>query len=542
MENERITLYEAVKNSAEKYPQRTALYYMATKISYCRLLKDVDAVAGWLEEHGVKKEEPVTICMPNLPQTVVCFYAINKIGAIAHMVHPLAPPIQLQDYMKKVDSKTLIIPDVFAAEHNALLSSGIRTLLCSPAYYLGKIKNALFSLKNAGKTKAINKSGGNVFYYADAVKHAPTDTLLQDVEKTCVYLHSGGTSGEPKTICLSSAAINSLCAHSLEILCEPDFNGGSMLAVLPMFHGFGLAMGVHAMLCFGGSDTLMPKFRTMKTIKLIKRNEINYIIGVPTLFEALLRRKEFSGKLLKNLRVAYVGGDFVPTKLVVDFNKRMEESGSNARLYEGYGLTETVTVCTVNTANGNKTGSVGKPVGGVEMAAFDGSKKLAANQQGILCISGAQLMNGYLGDAQATNDVFFEHDGKQWIKSGDVGYVDDDGFVYFKSRLKRIAKVSGITIFPSEIENLCMNEIDEVKEAHAIATPDSDRGSAIVLFVCTKAEIEGTEHDKLSDKLLTLIEANLSVYARPKQIFYLRELPKTLVGKVDTNKLKQIYL
>lgn len=534
-----LTLYGAVKNTSLKYPLRTALYYKGKSITYKQLIDDADKIAGWLYSKGLKKGDVVTVCMPNLPQTVVCFYAINKIGAIAHMVHPLAPARQLEDYVKKTNSKLVILPTILASEHNGLIKSGIKTLLCSPAFYLGKIKNALFSLVNGKSLKKIEKTDA-LFFYFDAIKSEPLVATDEDAKSTCVYLHSGGTSGEPKTICLSASAINSLCSCSLEMLKEPTFSGGSMLSVLPMFHGFGLAMGVHALLCFGGTDTLMPKFQTKETIKLIKKGKINYLIGVPTLYEALLKRKEFSGKALKSLRQAFVGGDFVPIKLIERFNERMIQSGSSARLYEGYGLTETVTVCAVNTASACKNGTIGKGISSVELAVFKDGKKLAKGEIGELCISGSQLMNGYLG---GDNDkVFFKSEGTTWVRSGDMACIDEEGFVHFKSRIKRIAKINGITVFPSEIENLCMNELPKVKEARAIATFDRERGGAIVLFVCTKEEVEGEEKERLTNEINSLIESNLSIFARPKQIFFLRELPKTLIGKVDENKLKQIYL
>jgi long-chain acyl-CoA synthetase len=221
----------------------------------------------------------------------------------------------------------------------------------------------------------------------------------------------------------------------------------------------------------------------------------------------------------------------------------MIKNGSSAKLFEGYGLTETVTVCAVNTFDNFREGSVGKTVGKLKIEAFtDHKKMLNRGQSGELCISGDQLMQGYLGDESSTNKTFFSYNGEKWVRSGDIGYVDDDGFVFFKSRIKRIAKVSGITVFPSEIENLCMNELEEIKEAHAVADSDNRTGDAIVMFVSTKSILSDEEKDALSQRITNLVESRLSVYARPRRIFFLPELPKTQVGKVDSNKLKDIYL
>lgn len=540
MNDKNKTLYAAVKDSAALFPDKTALLFMGAKIDYASFIRDVNAVAGFFKGLGIGKGDAVTVCMPNIPQCAVVFYAASKIGAVAHMVHPLAPPAQLSEYMKFVNSKLLVLPDIMIDKYEQLILSG-KTLLCSPAHYLGFIRRTLFSLKTMPLVNRVKKAE-NVYFYSDAVKCAPpSEPDFADPQATAVYLHSGGTGGHPKTIELSSRAINALTDNGMEILGITSFNGGCMLAVLPMFHGFGLAMGMHAMLCHGGCNTLMPKFHTYDTIKLIEQNKINYLIGVPVLYNALLSKPEFTGEKLKNLRQAFVGGDYVPKKLLEDFNKRMEENGSSARLYEGYGLTETVTVCAVNTTYAHREGSVGKPVRGITIRAFSKDlKPLEAGRTGELCIAGDELMNGYLGDPEATKQAFFDFEGVRYVRSGDIGYLDEDGFVYFVSRIKRIAKVSGVNVFPSEIERLTMDEIGEIKEACAVAAPDERTGDAIFLFVSLKENV--ADKQKFADYVCDFIEQRLSSYSRPKRVFFVDEFPKTLIGKVDSNKLKQIYL
>lgn len=538
------TLYGAVKDSAKSFPENIALLYMGAKIDYKTLLGDIDALAGYFSGKGIKAGDAVTLCMPNIPQCVVCFYALSKIGAVAHLVHPLAPEQQLRTYIESVGSKMLVVPDIMAKSHERIIADGFPTLLCSPAYYLGFVRKTLFSLKSMSALSGLKKYD-NVDFYSVAVKCAPPNAPdFSEPEVTAVYLHSGGTSGTPKTIALSSRAVNALTDNSFDILGIKSFSGGCMLAVLPMFHGFGLAMGIHAMLCYGGTDTLMPKFHTLDTLKLIEQNKINYLIGVPVLYEALLRRKEFSGAMLKNLRQAFVGGDYVPKRLLEDFNKRMEENGSDCRLYEGYGLTETVTVCSVNTTYACREGSVGRAVGGIDIRAFsENLEPLKPGEEGELCIAGDELMNEYLNDPEGTEAVFFEYGGRKYVKSGDVGYVDEDGYVFFRSRIKRIAKVSGVTVFPSEIEKLAMDELDEVKEACAIADKDERSGDGIALFIVPEnGRLSDEEKDALRVSVSDFIENRLSVYARPKKVFFVTELPKTLIGKVDFNKLKDIYL
>lgn len=537
MKKKDMTLYGAVKSAALS-PVGDALIYMGRRISYPRLMREIDAAAAELVARGVKRGEPVTVCLPNIPQSVILFYALNKIGAVAQMVHPLAPCEQLGRYMREVGSKLLYIPDIFAEKYDSLIREGVATVLCSPAHYLGRFKRTAFGLANAKKIRPYKKLK-NVAFYGDGVGKNQNAEEFTDPKAPAVYLHSGGTSGAPKTIVLSSESINALCDNSYDILGIKRFDGGCMLAVLPLFHGFGLAMGVHAMLCHGGTDTLLVKFHTRDTIRLIERNEINYLIGVPALYEALLKNPDFTGDKLKNLRQAFVGGDYVPKRLLADFNARMEQYGSSARLYEGYGLTETVTVCAVNTTDAHRDGSVGKALGGMEIAAFDSDlRRLPAGEIGELCVAGDELMLGYLSDPEDNAGVFFTHEGRRFVRTGDLGCVDSDGFVFFKSRIKRMAKVNGMPVFPSEIEKLVMDERDDVREACAAAVPDDRTGSAVVLFVVpAEADLSEESRRALASELGDFVENRLGSFSRPKRVVFRDRFPQTLVGKVDVNAL-----
>ncbi len=541
MDNKHKTLYMAIADTATKRHAEAALTFMGAKIDYKSMLADINAIAGWFRRAGIDEGDVVTLCMPNIPQCVICFYALSKIGAIAHMVHPLAPETQLSEYMTEVKSKMLVISD-FSVEKYPKLLAEYQTLVCSPAQYLGFIRKSFYAIRTISVQNLVKKLP-NVTPYSQALKSSePKIAAFRNPEAPVVYLHSGGTGGRSKTIILSSRAINALTDQSLDILGVTEFDGGCMLAVLPMFHGFGLAMGIHAMLCCGGTDTLMAKFHTADTITLIEQNKINYLIGVPVLYKALLSREEFSGDKLKNLRVAFVGGDYVPKGLITEFNERMKKYGSKARLYEGYGLTETVTVCAVNTDRAHRDGSIGKPIGGVKIAVFDGDKMSGTGEMGELCISGDVLMNGYLHDEVATQSAFFDYNGETFVRSGDIGSIDKDGFVYFRSRIKRIAKVKGVTVFPSEIEKLVMDEVDAVKEACAVSVPDERIGDAIILFAVTKTQPDETDKTKLSQEISALITEKLSAYSAPQKVYYVSEFPKTLVGKIDVNKLKEIHL
>jgi long-chain acyl-CoA synthetase len=297
-------------------------------------------------------------------------------------------------------------------------------------------------------------------------------------------------------------------------------------------------MGIHGMLMWGGVDTLMPKFSADTAVKLIQKNQINFIIGVPSLYEALLRHKQFRSTDIVNIEQAYVGGDYVAEDLKNRFDAVMEYYYSKARMLEGYGLTEVVTVSCVNTLKDSLPNSVGKALPGIDMAILnlENPKDFAEpNTDGEILVSGPTMMNGYLNDPEATNNTIITVGDRKWVRTGDLGFIDSEGFVHFKQRLKRIIKVNGIPVLPSEIENFLMN-YEEVKEVSAIGKADPMRGSIVKLFIAFNKGFEPFNDTKIKE----LIKTNISPYAVPSQIVVLEDLPKTIIGKTNVIELEKM--
>lgn len=531
-----FSLYQAIKNTCNNYPDNFALLFMGKYIKYNELIDKVDAFASGINNLGIKSKEVITMALPNVFEAIYSYYAVNKLGIIAHMVHPITPVKQMKKFMESTKSKVLIILDTFFDHYQELLNEDITFILVSPVAEFGLIKKLGYKLINRKRLSKITY-GKNILKFSSIYSDKPVEEVLTDPYSTSTYLHSGGTSGEPKTIELSNYSINYLASKATYIMEKEDFAGEHMLGVLPMFHGFGLCMGIHGMLKFGGVDTLMPKFNAKETVKLIKKNQINYVIGVPSLFEALLKEKDISHEGIKNLKQAFVGGDYVAIDLKNRFDKAMEKVKAPARLLEGYGLTEVVTVCSVNTLKNHNQTSVGKPLPGIDMAIIDQETKefLQTNNNGVIAVSGPTMMNGYLNDPEATKNTIIEKDGKSWVLTGDLGFIDKDGYVHFKQRLKRIIKVSGIPVLPAEIENLLMS-YDSVDEVCAIGIPDELKGNMVKLFIVWH---KGKE--KISDeKIKEVIKQNLGAYAVPKEIVELNKLPKTEIGKVNVLELEKM--
>lgn len=532
-----ITLYESLHNTYKKYPDRNALLFMKKYIDYKTFISKVDSLANGFIDLNINKGDVVTLAMPNVFESLFAFYALNKCGVVCHMVHPLTPVKQMKKFMKTTGSKHLIIFDTFYLHYKAVLDDKeTRLILASPVTEFGIVKKIGYKVINWKKLNKISY-GDRIIKLENLYKDGDTTPVKINPKETAFLLHSGGTSGEPKTIELSNSAVNYLASQIPFIMGIKDFEDYHMLAVLPMFHGFGLCMGIHGFLMQGGVDTLMPKFSSDETVRLIKEDQCNIIIGVPSLFEALLRNKQFRSTEIKNIKQAYVGGDYVAKDLKERFDQVMEYYYSQARMLEGYGLTEVVTVSSVNTLENHNQESVGKPLPGIKMGIINQKTNefLSPNTAGEIVVSGPTMMNGYLNDKAATEKTIIEIDGEKWVKTGDLGLIDDEGYVHYKQRLKRIIKVSGMPVLPSEIENYLMS-FKEIQEVAAIGKPDIEKGNMVKLFVVWNEGAGKLEHDKIKQ----LIKENISRYAVPTEIVEMKELPKTIIGKTNVLELEKL--
>ena len=530
------SLYEVVKNTHVNYKNEPALYFENHHISYDKLLNEIDKIASILIHFNVKPKDIVTICMPNMPQAIYAMYAVNKIGAICYEVHPKTSKEQMKDYLKKTNSKLLLVIDIFAKQFVDILDDA-QMITFNPFVETSFFKKIFCDITSIGSIK--NK----VYRYESLKKYYnnKTDIYKWDIYETSVLLNSGGTSGNTKIIDLSTDSINKLASNGTEILGMTDGRGIYMLAVLPLFHGFGLCMGIHAPLMYGACANLMMKFHTEPTIKFLKKGYVHIIIGVPALYKALLKNKDFHSEHLQKLKVSYVGGDFVSNDLVDEFNNVMKKYGSPARLYEGYGLTETVTVCSVNTDKENKLGSVGKAVryAKLKIVGLENKEDLGYNTLGEIAVSGDIVMNGYYKDKELTNSTFiYDENNTKWVLTGDYGYLDEDNYLFFKQRLKRIIKVSGIIVCPSEVENV-VSSIKEVHNVYATSVDDEEKDHMIYLFVVKDKRYKITD-EELNSKIKETIKSKLSVYALPKVIRYIDEMPRTEIGKNDGKKLDKL--
>lgn len=527
-------LYHCLKNTYFSTPNANCLYYLNRYFTYQEVINKVNKLASGLIKLGIKKGEAVTVCLPNIPEAVYLLYAINQIGAINNLVHPLMRHDQLLEIMNKVKSKFLFCLDQNYSQFKDFKELNIKVITCSPVDEFSFITKAVYKKQNKEKLKDF-KDGHLVF--TDLLKYGSTIKEVKTCFEDAVYLHSGGTTGKAKTIALSSYAINILCAQAPFILKRKQFRDLHMMAVLPMFHGFGLCMGVHIVLANGAVSTLIPKFSSNLVCKYLSKGKINYMIGIPVLYEALLNNEKFSKKNLQDLFICFVGGDSVTTSLIERFNKFMKDNNSPCHLYQGYGLTETVTVCNVNTDTDCNIESVGKCLPHMEAKIVDlkTGKDLENYKAGEIYLSGESLMNGYRFDTDLSDPLVLDSFGKKWLKTGDYGYLDENNYLHFIQRLKRIIKVNGINVFPSEVENL-MTSLPEIFQAAAIGKEDEKFGNMLYLYIVKNKKLA---FKYTTDELNSLIKEKLGVYSQPKKIIFVDSLPQTLIGKIDYVKISK---
>ncbi|HEY3337432.1 MAG TPA: AMP-binding protein [Propionicimonas sp.] len=535
------TMYELVAGAARRFPDATALIYFGRRISYRTLLADIDRCAAALASHGIVPGDSVALSMPNVPNAIVLFYALNRIGARAVMTHPLSSPTELQHYLNETGSRWAVTVDMFYGRFRDILdqTSVERLLITRFSDYLSSAKKFGFSITKGRKIAPVPETDARVLTWQDFLADAGPDRAYAragDPAATSVVLFSGGTSALPKGIELSSASFNALAVSMREITGIAP--GNSVLAILPVFHGFGLGLCIHTPLTVGAFAILVPEFSTKVYIDNLIKHSPSYIAGVPTLFQALLAEKKFARVSFTHLLGAYSGGDSLSSDLKARFDRVLSTQGSPVELMEGYGLTECVTACTVSPPGRYREGSVGIPIPGMSVTVVDSEgAEVAPGAEGEICVTGPTLMNGYLNEPDATADTLRTHDdGRTWLHTGDIGTMDADGYLYFRGRRKRIIKVSGVSVYPAQVEQV-LEAHPGVQRACVIGIPDEYQMAAVKAFVIPAAGAAGDA--ALARELTAHCHQHLMKWAVPRSIEFRTSLPTTLVGKLAYTQLER---
>ncbi len=538
------SMWEAVRNIAHRYPNYIAFDFMGSTTTYAKFEQEVYVCAKALRAIGVKPGDRVTICMPNCPQTVIMFYAVNLMGGIANMIHPLSSENEIEFFINHSKSVCALTMDMFYAKFEAIRKNlkTLRTLV------IARIPDALSAPMKAGyaltqgRKVAKIPADAPILRWNDFIKKgkAYIGEYMATVkrEDPAVILYSGGTTGTTKGILLSNLNFNALKEQI--IATNPIFEpGDKMLAVMPMFHGFGLGVTIHSMLANGGRCILVPRFTAETYAKDIVKHRCNFIAGVPTLYEALLRQPRMEGADLSCLKGVFSGGDSLSVELKKRFDAFLAEHNASIQVREGYGTTECVTASCLTPLHLQKEGSIGQPFPDTYYKIVDVGTNIEVpyGTEGEICISGPSVMLGYLDQPEETANTLRVHgDGRVWLHTGDLGTMDEDGFIYFKQRLKRMIVTSGYNVYPSQIENI-LDGFESVQMSCVIGVPDPYKVQKVKAFVMLKAGYE--PNDETKQKILAYCKKNIAKYAMPYDIEFRDSLPKTLVGKVAYRVLEE---
>ena len=535
-----FSVYKLIEYTASKHLNNISYNYFGNKKTYHEFLKQIDEVARSLKALGIKHKDVVSICMPNTPEAIISFYAANKIGAVASMIHPLSAENEIKHYLNISKTDLLITVDFAFNKVNHIISetkvkkvitvsvSESMPLYMMPIYYATKwYKIRLEKCDKQLNWKEFLKFG------KEYTKEIDDDFKGKDL---AAILYSGGTTGTPKGVKLTNLNLNASAMQNFEhVQCLRAKD--KVLAIMPIFHGFGLSVCIHCVQYFGGTSILLPQFNPKSFDKIFKKYEPNVVVGVPTLFEAMTSNKNFNHMNLKYLSCVISGGDSLSVELKKKFDKWLSDHNSPTTIREGYGLTECCAASCFTPLHYYRPGSIGIPYPDTYYKIVeDGTEKeVPYGSEGEIVITGPTVMEGYIRNKKETKQTLRKHkDGRIWLHTGDEGIMDEDGFVYFKGRLKRMIITSGYCVYPNNIENV-IDSHPSVRMSCVIGIPHPYKVTVAKAFIVLKSGIQ--ESDELLESIKDLVQKNLARFSWPYEYEFRKELPKTLVGKVAYNVL-----
>lgn len=538
------TMFQMVADASKKYPEDSAYSFMGKKNSYRKMLSKIETAAKAFTLAGIQRDDVITLCMPNTPQAIDCLYGLNRIGAVASFIHPLSAEKEIVYYLNLSKSKMILVPDLFYEK----VAKAVEQSEYKPKILVARIQDELSPLLKILYTIKKGKDylnfpddrGGILWTKFTDIKD---DVLLPKIHfsenKTAVILYSGGTTGEPKGIKLSDLNLNALAMQAREAM-ECEFSRGlKNLSAMPIFHGFGLGIGIHTVLIHSACCVLMPTVDTKSYVSTLLKEKPNFIAGVPTIFKMLIENDKLKCKDLSFLKGMFVGGDSMPSELKADVDSFLKQHNASIQVREGYGLTECVTASCLTPKETYKKGSIGLPFPDTEYKIVipDTQTEVPVGGEGEIIISGPTVMLGYLDNEEETNKAIKIHsDGKRWLHTGDLGFMDDDGYVYFKQRMKRLIVSSGYNIYPSQVEK-AIESYKAVDYCCIIGVPDEFKIERVKAYIVLKDGY--ADNEEMKKQIIEHCKSLIASYELPKEIEFRKELPRTLVGKVAYRKLEE---
>ena len=535
--------FEYVCHQNKNHLPETAIDYYGRRITYADLIVNVKKTAAAFRAIGMKKGDIATVVSVMTPEVIYAFYAADMIGATLNLVDPRYSAEGIREYIEEVDSHLLICLNVaYERCHQAAKHTHVeRVLVISPADSLPLHLAVGYKLTNPDK----NRYKSNVLHWKDFIaagQNQSTNAEPYDPQHTCVVVHTGGTTGSPKGVMLTDKDFNSI-AQQFGAYEKLFRRGQKLMNIMPPFIAYGYACGVHLPLVLGLTVVIIPNLDPSKLGLLIWKHKPEHLFGVPAHYQQMAASPLLKNKDLSFIRNYAAGGDAITVGAEQTVDAFLKEHGAEFPLAKGYGMTEVSSAATAAAGTVNKIGSVGIPLVNTVVSVFEPGteNELPIGERGEICISGPAVMKGYYNKPNETAILLHRHaDGKLWAHTGDIGYMDEDGFVFLNSRIKRlIIRHDGFKVFPSMIENV-ISRHPAVQQCSVVGCTDRDHVQGRLPFVYVVLEPEADKKKRqIQRELRQLCREELPEYVQPVGYKFISEMPFTPIGKVDYRKLEE---
>lgn len=534
-----LSCYENMYKNNIEHLDDIAFEYYENKITYKELFENIDKAAKALVHNGVKQGDIVTIMSITTPEIMYLFYAINKIGAVSNMVDVRYTKQATEMYLKEVKSKLLITLDLCYKKVDDIIDKTDveKVLIVSPTNSVAKTLKPIIKIDNLLKGKKDNIPYGEKYInwneFIKGGQGLSIDTVPYEKDYPAAIVHTGGTTGVPKGVVLTNDNFNNVALQIKNSNVNAQ-RGYRFLNIMPPFIAYGIALGLYTPITLGWHTVIIPQFDPKKFDNLLLKHKPNGIMGVPTYWENVMSSKKMKNKDLSFIKNILLGGDKIKGEFELRLDEYLKQHNCTAGVGKGYSMTEASACATFSSPVANKLDSVGAPLTKTVVAAFEPgtTKELTVGQVGEICIKTPTAMKEYYHMENDTKKVRVTHDDGVWIHSGDIGYVDKDGIVFIKDRIKRMIIRSGFKVFPSEIENTFMKH-PGVKACAVVGIDDNIDITAPKAHIVLNEEYIGSEDIVLSELRELFINSALPPYFEPVDYKFRESLPLTDIGKID---------
>lgn len=532
------SMYDYLKDTASKNEKRSAYSFYGNEVTFKSFMKKIDKVASALKEFNIVENECVTICMPNTPESFALIYAINKVGAICNIIHPLSSTSDIERALKETNSSIIFCSDVAMPKARHIKVKHF--IMVPTSESLGKFLKTLYNIKSSLNMKL---EEGMLTWHEFLNYGVSEDTYVKrDPNSPAAIIYSGGTTGKPKGIIISNANFNAMALQTASV-CKYISPGHSVLSALPIFHVFGLALCTHTCLVAGMKCIIVPQLNTKKINKELKKYKPSVYPAVPSLLKMSMNDSDPGSNAFKDIKVVVVGGDYLSPQVKSEYEEYLKAHGSSAVVKSGYGLSEACGFCCCTAQVdekhvNNHKGTLGIPNPDMIVKIFepDSDVEKSVGDVGEICITGPTLMMGYINEDEETKKTLVIHnDGRTWLHTGDLGYMDKDGFIFYTSRLKRMIITNGYNVYPIELEDI-INKCKYVDTCTVVGIPHKIKSQTPKAVIVLKSNVQDTP--EVREEIRRYCYKNIAKYAVPTEYEFRTSLPKTAVGKVAYRDLE----